>query len=251
MAPRGMRDSDDCYQATSRGPITYCSDAGQPSLYGSEAPTPTKRQKGPWSWPALATCRLRQGHWHKHRVWVPLLVILPLLVIYTLSRALMHWNSRGWSEAACNPAGRPPVISDIYVIHSYWSAERRDNAPNICKRIAEQTDTYLSRVPCMTFPGYHATTATDAEVGCLRLRRSTRSSYLLRPPLVPAVQYAQLFPSPASLHATGTLVTSSLVRRPGMLSAAHPCSTRCMPALSTCIPAPPLGHRWAIYCLAA
>lgn len=169
-----MRDGDEFYQATSKGPMACCSDPGQPSLYGSEAPTPTRRQKGPWYCPnlasALATCRLRKGHWHKQGVWVPLLVLLPLLVVYMLSRAVGHWNGRGWSEAACNPPGRTPVITDIYVIHSYWSPERRDNAPNICKLIAAQTDSYLSQVPCMTFPGYHATTATDAQVGCLRPR---------------------------------------------------------------------------------
>ncbi len=80
--------------------------------------------------------------------------------------AWAHTGRRGWTEAACNPPGRAPVITDIKVIHSYWSPERKHLAPDLCEFFSKQSN-YLSQVPCMAFPGYHATNATDEQVGWL------------------------------------------------------------------------------------
>lgn len=170
-------------QRTCKQSWASCPAGPQSSWYGTEAPPSPKGQKrplaptGPKGFPAA--CRLIPGHWQKQGVWLrPLVLLLVagccwLLLLCLLLRPVAHTGHRGWSQAACNPAGRAPAITDIKVIHSYWSPERKHFAPSLCESFSKQSN-YLSQVPCMAFPGYHATNATQEQVGWQSSTPATR-----------------------------------------------------------------------------
>ncbi|PNH10496.1 hypothetical protein TSOC_002748 [Tetrabaena socialis] len=70
----------------------------------------------------------------------------------------------------CASRSKPTAITAIYVIHSYWSEQRRDFAPALCKWFKENGGE-LANVPCVLFPGYWATAATRDQVWDLVARR--------------------------------------------------------------------------------
>lgn len=107
------------------------------------------------------------------------LLLIPVLYYYCYSSSgggsptggsssgsLLTGDGRmGWVTPPCTPASQPPRVTDIYVIHSYWHRDRKEMAPAICRWLSQQTDHYLSTVPCTLVPGFHAANATREQVG--------------------------------------------------------------------------------------
>ncbi len=105
------------------------------------------------------------------------LLLIPILYYYqssggssnsggsSSSSLLMGDGRMGWVAPPCTPASEPPRVTDVYVIHSYWHRDRKDMAPSICRWLAQQTDHYMSTVPCTLVPGFHAANATREQVG--------------------------------------------------------------------------------------
>ncbi|PNW69835.1 hypothetical protein CHLRE_18g748547v5 [Chlamydomonas reinhardtii] len=89
-----------------------------------------------------------------------LFTTLPLVILWALIQRTFPL-SRPPVEVGC--ANRPIKITDIYVIHSYWSKDRRDLAPGICRWLAEHGGP-LADVPCTLAPGFWASAAPRSAI---------------------------------------------------------------------------------------
>ncbi|KAG2450966.1 hypothetical protein HYH02_004238 [Chlamydomonas schloesseri] len=105
---------------------------------------------------------------------------LLLLLLLLLASALQHVFplSRPPVEVGC--ASKPIQITDIYVIHSYWSKDRRDLAPGICRWLAQHGGP-LADVPCTLAPGFWASAAPRSAILDLIERRIAAPESHARP----------------------------------------------------------------------
>ncbi|GLC38599.1 hypothetical protein PLESTB_000451100 [Pleodorina starrii] len=109
--------------------------------------------------------------------WKRLLVaVIPLFLLLLILSAVFVANSgrptqlSGPSKVPCSSRGALPAITDIYVIHSYWSEERRHIAPALCDWF-QKNGGQLADVPCTLFPGFWASAATRDQILDLVARR--------------------------------------------------------------------------------
>ncbi|KXZ48328.1 hypothetical protein GPECTOR_28g734 [Gonium pectorale] len=97
------------------------------------------------------------------------MIALPLLVLAVIGTVQLHLGKRtqqlptGPIKVPCGTDGKVPNITDIYVIHSYWSKERAHLAPAICSWFKGHGG-HLSSIPCTTFPGFWASNASREQI---------------------------------------------------------------------------------------
>ncbi|KXZ56893.1 hypothetical protein GPECTOR_1g805 [Gonium pectorale] len=96
------------------------------------------------------------------------MILLPLLVVAVIVTDQLHLGKRtqlptGPIRVPCATQGKVPNISDVYVIHSYWSKDRGHLAPAICDWFKGNGGN-LSSIPCTTFPGFWATNASREQI---------------------------------------------------------------------------------------
>ncbi len=162
----------------------FCSKDQHAHLHSSTSPRPTQKHYNQHQHHSAGSAggrSPRPGGFHRR---LPLFILLlpttllliPVLYYYNSSGGgtptggsgsslLARGGRMGWVAPPCTPASQPQRVTDIYVIHSYWHSGRKDMAPAICRWLAQQTDHYLSTVPCTLLPGFHAANATREQVG--------------------------------------------------------------------------------------
>ncbi|KAG2494306.1 hypothetical protein HYH03_007659 [Edaphochlamys debaryana] len=111
---------------------------------------------------------------------IPLIFLAVVLGFHWASSA-KKVQSDGPLIVPCAPHNEVPKITDIYMIHSYWSEERKSIAPGLCQWFKENGGDVLSHAPCTLFPGFWAHAAPRAQILDLMARRVVAPETHARP----------------------------------------------------------------------